>query len=50
MVIIAGIFFKKCFLYALVLPAVWTDNESSQIVSTLLDAVLGMLTLDLVYL
>jgi signal transduction histidine kinase len=33
----------------LALPAIWTGREPSQIVSTLLDALLGMLRLDLVY-
>jgi PAS domain S-box-containing protein len=33
----------------LALPAMWTGSEPSQIVSTLLDALLGMLRLDLVY-
>ncbi len=33
----------------LALPAVWTGGEPSQIVSTLLDVLLGMLHLDLVY-
>jgi hypothetical protein len=33
----------------LALPAIWTGGEPSQIVSTLLDALLGMLRLDLVY-
>jgi signal transduction histidine kinase len=33
----------------LALPAIWTGSEPSQIVSTLLDALLGMLHLDLVY-
>jgi len=33
----------------LALPAIWTGGELSQIVSTLLDALLGMLSLDLVY-
>jgi PAS domain S-box-containing protein len=31
------------------LPAVWTGGESPQIISTLMDAVLRMLTLDLIY-
>lgn len=48
MLIIAGIF-NKCLLYTFVLPAVWTGNEPSQIVSALLDTLLGMLSLDLVY-
>jgi PAS domain S-box-containing protein len=33
----------------LALPAIWTGGEPSQIVGTLLDAVLGMLRLDLIY-
>src|ERR1700736_4507417 len=33
----------------LALPAVWTGGEPSQIVNTLLDALLRMLQLDLVY-
>jgi PAS domain S-box-containing protein len=34
----------------LALPAMWTGAEASQVVSTLLEAILGMLQLDLVYL
>lgn len=33
----------------LALPAIWTGSEPKQIVSTLLDALLGMLSLDLIY-
>lgn len=33
----------------LALPAIWTGSESSQVVRILLDALLGMLRLDLVY-
>jgi PAS domain S-box-containing protein len=33
----------------LALPAIWAGGEPSQVVSTLLDALLGMLRLDLVY-
>jgi PAS domain S-box-containing protein len=33
----------------LALPAIWTGSEPPQVVSTLLDALLGMLGLDLVY-
>jgi PAS domain S-box-containing protein len=33
----------------LALPAIWTGGEPSQIVSTLLDALLNMLSLDIVY-
>jgi PAS domain S-box-containing protein len=33
----------------LALPAIWTGGEPSQIVSALLDALLGMLNLDLIY-
>src|SRR5580698_5694925 len=33
----------------LALPAIWSGGEPSQIVRTLLDALLGMLDLDLVY-
>src|ERR1700681_4351164 len=33
----------------LALPAMWSGGEPSQIVHTLLDALLGMLQLDLVY-
>jgi PAS domain S-box-containing protein len=36
-------------LSVLALPAVWSGSEPSQIVTTLLDALLGMLSLDLVY-
>jgi signal transduction histidine kinase len=36
-------------LSVLALPAMWSGAEPSQIVSTLLDALLGMLDLDLVY-
>jgi hypothetical protein len=34
---------------ALALPAIWTGGEPSQIVRTLVDALMGMLRLDLVY-
>jgi PAS domain S-box-containing protein len=34
----------------LALPAIWTGGEPSRVISTLLDAVLGMLRLDFVYL
>ena len=33
----------------LALPAIWNNSEPSQIVSTLLDVMLGMLRLDFVY-
>src|SRR5258705_413833 len=43
---------KACIndlISVLALPAIWSGNEPSQIVSTLLDVLLGMLRLDFVY-
>ena len=43
---------KRCLndlVSVLALPAMWSGSQPSQIVHTLLDALLGMLCLDLVY-
>ena len=43
---------KRCLndlVSLLALPAMWSGSQPSQIVRTLLDALLGMLCLDLVY-